>query len=73
VSTQRHSRDASTPSAEYWLYADKGKARVLRKKREKLARLANPLVAKYNELVEETGLDDSYGFFEIRPGRNLIP
>lgn len=58
---------------QYWLYAHKGKAHILRKKLEKLAGVASTLVGKLNELVEETGMDESYGLLDIKGGRNLIP
>lgn len=58
---------------QYWLYVHKSKLHILRKKLEKLAGLGNTLVSKLNRLVEETGMDESYGFFDIKPGRNLIP
>lgn len=58
---------------EFWLYTHKSKKQVLRKKLEKLAHIANSLVVKLNSLVKETGMDDSYELFDIKPGRNLIP
>ena len=58
---------------QYWLYLHKGKIHILRKKLEKLARLANALVGKLNDLIEETGMDESYGFLDIKEGKNLIP
>ncbi len=58
---------------QYWLYTHKGKKQILRKKLEKLARIANSLVEKLNDLVEQTGIDESYGPFEIKLGRHLIP
>ena len=58
---------------QYWLYTYKGKRNILKKKLEKLAGLANSLVGKLNQLVEETGMDESYGLFVIRTGKNLIP
>lgn len=58
---------------QYWLYTHKGKRYILRKKLEKLVGLANSLVGKLNQLVEETDMDESYGLFEISTGKNLIP
>lgn len=58
---------------QYWLYAHKGKNHILRKKLEKLAGVANALVGKLNDLIEETGMDESYGFLDITEGKNLIP
>jgi len=58
---------------QYWLYAHRGKAQILRKKLEKLARVANALVGKMNNLIEQTGMDESYGLLDIKEGRNLIP
>jgi len=58
---------------QFWLYTHKCNKQVLRKKLEKLARIANSLVAKLNALVKETGMDESYGLFEIKIGRDLIP
>jgi hypothetical protein len=58
---------------QYWLYVHRGKLHILRKKLEKLAGVGNALVDKLNHLVKETGMDDSYGFFEIRSGKSLIP
>ncbi len=58
---------------QYWLYVHKGKAHILRKKLEKLAGVANSLVGKLNSLVQEIGMDESYGFFDIKSGKNLIP
>ena len=58
---------------QYWLYVHKGKKRILRKKLEKLARIANTLVGKLNRLTEETGIDESYGLFDIKSGRKLLP
>ena len=58
---------------QYWLYLHKGKTHILRKKLEKLAKVANALVGKLNDLIEETGMDKSYGFLDIKEGKNLIP
>jgi hypothetical protein len=58
---------------QYWLYVHKGKAQILRKKLEKLAGVASALVRKLNDLVEQTGMDESYGFLDIKEGKNLIP
>lgn len=57
---------------QYWLYVHKGKRRILRKKLEKLALIANTLVSKLNHLVEETGIDETYGLFDLRSGRKLL-
>ncbi len=57
---------------QYWLYNHKGKLRIFRKKLEKLARLCNLLVGKLNHLIEETGMDASFGFFDIKPGKNFV-
>jgi len=58
---------------QYWLYTHKGKKQILRKKLEKLAHIANSLVEKLNDLVEQTGIDESYNLFKIKLGRHLIP
>ena len=58
---------------QYWLYRHKGKTHILRKKLEKLARVVNALVGKFNDLIEETGMDESYGILNIKEGKNLIP
>jgi len=58
---------------QYWLYAHKGNSRILRKRLEKLARVANALVDKLNHLVEETDMDESYGLLDIKVGKNLLP
>ena len=58
---------------QYWLYVHKSKTHILRKKLEKLARVANALVGELNDLIEKTGMDESYGFLYIKEGKNLIP
>jgi hypothetical protein len=57
---------------QFWLYQHRENRLVLRKKLEKLARVANELVGVFNELVKETGADDSYPIFTIRPGRGIL-
>ena len=56
----------------YWLYKHRGNKLILRKKLEKLANTANILVNLFNHLVEETGLDESYGIFEIGTGKKFL-
>lgn len=55
---------------KYWLYRHKGKRHILRKKLEKLSGVSNILVKKFNKLIEDTAMDDS--FFEVSTGRNFI-
>jgi len=57
---------------EYWLYKHRGNKLILRKKLEKLANTANALVGCFNRLVEETGMDESYGLFEIGTGKKFL-
>jgi hypothetical protein len=57
---------------QYWLHIHKGKKHILRKKLEKLAGAASDLVGKLNDLVDETGMDQSYGLFDIKAGKKLI-
>jgi len=44
---------------QFWLYAHRGNKLVLRKKLEKLARIAGNLVGHMNDLVEDIGLDET--------------
>ncbi len=46
---------------------------ILRKKLETLAGIAYALVGKLKDLIGETGMDESYGFLDIKKGKNLIP
>lgn len=57
---------------QYWLYLHKGKKQIPRKKLEKPARLASAFTDKMNPLAEETGMDESFGLYEIRSGINLL-
>jgi hypothetical protein len=57
---------------QFWLYEHRENRRVLRKKLEKLARVANELVGVFNELVKETGSDRDYDFFTIRPRKEIL-
>ena len=57
---------------KYWLYKYRCNNLILRKKLEKLAKAANELVGIFNKLVEETGIDESYGLFEVGRGRIFV-
>jgi hypothetical protein len=57
---------------QFWLYEHRENRRVLRKKLEKLARVANELVGVFNELVKQTGSDRDYGCFTIRPRKEIL-
>jgi len=57
---------------KYWLYKHRCNNLILRKKLEKLARVANELVGIFNKLVEETGMDESYGFFDVGRGKTFV-
>ncbi len=58
---------------QYWLYAHKGKAPPSRNPRATTCRVPSTLVGKLNDLVKQTGMDESYGFLDIKEGKNLIP
>jgi hypothetical protein len=64
--------ERNTMVHQYWLYIHKGRRLIFRKKLEKLAGAASALVDRFNQLVEETGMDESYGFFEVAPSRNFV-
>jgi hypothetical protein len=57
---------------QFWLYEHRENRLVLRKKLEKLARLANDLVTVFNKLIEETGADETYSIFTVRPGKGFL-
>ena len=57
---------------EYWSYKHRGNRLILRKKLEKLATTANALVECFNRLVRETGIDESYGLFEVGTGKKFL-
>jgi hypothetical protein len=48
---------------QFWLYTHRGNRLVLRKKLEKLARVANDLVGQFNSLTEEIEVDETYEIF----------
>ena len=47
----------------FWLYEHRGNRLVMRKKLEKLARVANDLVGILNKLTRKIGVDDVYEIF----------
>jgi hypothetical protein len=57
---------------QFWLYNHRENRRILRKKLEKLARVANDLVGVFNKLVVETGADRSYSFFTIQQKKEIL-
>lgn len=57
---------------QFWLYEHRKKRHILRKKLEKLARIANELVGVFNKLVRKTGADRTYSFFIIRPRKGFL-
>lgn len=57
---------------QFWLYEHRENRLILRKKLEKLARMANDLVTVFNKLVDETGADETYSVFTIRTGRGFL-
>lgn len=48
---------------QFWYYSCRGDNRVLRKKLEKVARVASVLVATFNALTREIGVNEVYRFF----------
>jgi len=48
---------------QFWLWRHRGNRSVLRRKLEKLARIANDLVGVFNTLTRKVGVDEVYGFF----------
>jgi hypothetical protein len=57
---------------QMWLYEHRDKRHILRKKLEKLARVANELVSIFNKLARKTGADRKYAFFVVRPKRGIL-
>jgi hypothetical protein len=48
---------------QFWVYTHRANLVVLRKKLEKLARVANELVAIFNRLTKKVGVDEVYEIF----------
>ncbi len=57
---------------EYWLYNHRGKLHIFRKKLEKLAGVCNLPVGMLNRLIEETSMDLTPEFLDIKTGKNFI-
>jgi hypothetical protein len=57
---------------QFWLYEHRKKRRILRKKLEKLAGIANELVDAFNKLVRKIGADRTYRFFIIRSKKGIL-
>jgi len=48
---------------QFWIYSHRNNLLVLRKKLEKLARVANQLVGIFNQLTREVGVEEVYKIF----------
>jgi len=48
---------------QYWLYKNCGNSLIMRKKAEKLAKVANQSVRIFNQLTEEIGVEEVYKIF----------
>ena len=65
-------QERNTIVHQFWLYEHRKDRRILRKKLEKLARIANELVGTFNKLVRKTGADRTYSFFIVRPKKGIL-
>jgi len=57
---------------QLYLFTHRRNRKVLRAKLKKIVRVAEQLFLVLNNLVAETGADDSYGVFIVRKGRMMI-
>jgi hypothetical protein len=55
-----------------YLFTHKRNPRVLRAKLERLVRIADDLFMVFNNLIEETGADDSYDIFKVRRRKQML-
>lgn len=55
-----------------YLFTHRRNSRVLRSRLEKIVSIAGDLFVVFNNLVEETGADDSYDIFKVRRGKYII-
>lgn len=55
-----------------YLFTHRRNPRVLRAKLERLVRIADDLFMVFNNLIEETGADDSYDIFKIRRRKQML-
>jgi hypothetical protein len=55
-----------------YLFTHRRNHRVLRAKLERIVSVADDLFVVFNDLVRETGADDSYEIFKVKRGKRLI-
>ena len=55
-----------------YLFTHRRNHRVLRAKLKKVVSVAEELFTVLNNLIAETGADDSYDIFKVKRGRNMI-
>ncbi len=55
-----------------YLFVHRRNKRVLRAKLERLVGIAGDLFVLFNDLIDETGADDSYDIFKVRRKRQMI-
>jgi hypothetical protein len=55
-----------------YLFTHRRNKRVLRAKLEKLVSIADDIFVVFNNLVRETGADDSYDIFKVKRGRQML-
>jgi hypothetical protein len=55
-----------------YLFTHRRNSRILRAKLEKLVSIADDLFVVFNNLVQETGADDSYDIFKVRRGKQML-
>lgn len=57
---------------QFYLFTHRRNSSVLRAKLERLVSIADELFVVFNDLVVETGADDSYDIFKVKRGKHMI-
>jgi hypothetical protein len=55
-----------------YLFTHRRNHRVLRSKLERLVKVADELFEVFNNLIEETGADDTYDIFRVKRGKRML-
>jgi hypothetical protein len=55
-----------------YLFTHRRNRRVLRTKLERIVSVTDDLFVVFNDLVMETGADDSYDIFKVKRGKQMI-